>query len=112
MQHRMANDCTASANGIAVADSPSVRLTLFGSEHSQTGSSIVGETLMTDKLVVEWPLCDGNGVCTFEAPELLEIDDDDNLIVLRDELTDADLPKAQAAVRVCPKHALRIERHG
>lgn len=67
---------------------------------------------MTDKLVVEWPLCDGNGVCTFEAPELLEIDDDDNLIVLRDELTDADLPKAEAAVRVCPKHALRIERHG
>lgn len=67
---------------------------------------------MADKLVVEWPLCDGNGVCTFEAPDLLEIDDDDNLIVLRDDLTDADLPKAEAAVRVCPKHALRIERQG
>lgn len=65
---------------------------------------------MADKLVVEWPLCDGNGVCTFEAPDLLEIDDDDNLIVLRDDLDGANTARAEAAVRVCPKHALRIER--
>lgn len=65
---------------------------------------------MANKLVVEWPLCDGNGVCTFEAPELLEIDDDDNLILLSEDVDDALLPKAEAAVRVCPKHALRIAR--
>ena len=65
---------------------------------------------MANKLVVEWPLCDGNGVCTFEAPELLEIDDDDNLILLSEDVDDALLSKAEAAVRVCPKHALRIAR--
>lgn len=63
---------------------------------------------MANKLVVEWPLCDGNGVCTFEAPELLELDDDDNLIVLNEIVADSLLAKAEAAVRVCPKHALKI----
>ena len=65
-----------------------------------------------NRLVVEWPLCDGNGVCTFEAPELLEIDDDDNLVVLSEVIADPLLAKAEAAVRICPKHALRIAREG
>lgn len=63
---------------------------------------------MADKLVVDWPLCDGNGVCTVEAPELLEIDDEDNLVVLQEDVPDGLLAKAEAAVRVCPKHALKI----
>ncbi len=67
---------------------------------------------MANKLVVDWPLCDGNGVCTIEAPELLEIDDNDNLIVLRDDVPDALLAKAEAAVRVCPKYALKISQEG
>jgi len=65
---------------------------------------------MANKLVVDWPLCDGNGVCTLEAPELLELDDNDNLIVLSEVIDDALLAKAEAAVRVCPKHALKIAR--
>ena len=65
---------------------------------------------MANKLVVNWPLCDGNGVCTIEAPELLEIDDNDNLVVLSEDIPAALLAKAEAAVRVCPKHALKIER--
>lgn len=67
---------------------------------------------MANKLVVDWPLCDGNGVCTVEAPELLEIDDNDNLVVLNENISDALLAKAEAAVRVCPKHALKIAREG
>lgn len=65
---------------------------------------------MVNRLVVEWPLCDGNGVCTFEAPELLAINDDDDLVVLSDTIDDGLLHKAEAAVRVCPKHALKIAR--
>ncbi len=65
---------------------------------------------MANKLVVNWPLCDGNGVCTIEAPELLEIDDNDNLVVLSEDIPAALLAKAEAAVRVCPKYALKIER--
>jgi ferredoxin len=61
------------------------------------------------KLKVNWPLCDGNGVCTVEAPELLALDDNDDLIVLSEKFDAALLPKVEAAVRVCPKHALSIE---
>lgn len=65
---------------------------------------------MTNRIVVDWPLCDGNGVCTVEAPELLEINDDDSLVVLSEVIDDAVLDKAEAAVRVCPKRALKIAR--
>lgn len=67
---------------------------------------------MTLKLVVDWPLCDGNGVCTFEAPELLAIDDDDNLVVISETFDNDLLPKVEAAVCVCPKRALKIEKTG
>ena len=62
------------------------------------------------RLVVEWPLCDGNGVCTFEAPELLKLNDQDELVVISDTFGPEMEAKVQAAVRVCPKQALRIER--
>jgi len=60
------------------------------------------------KLVVEWSLCDGNGVCSIEAPELLAINDQDQLLMLCDTFGPELEAKAQAAVRVCPKQALRI----
>jgi ferredoxin len=69
-----------------------------------------GGTEMTIKLVVDWPLCDGNGVCTIEAPDLLAIDDDDNLVVLAEDVPGSMVKQAEAAVRVCPKHALRLQR--
>jgi ferredoxin len=62
------------------------------------------------KLVVEWALCDGNGVCTFEAPELLELNEQDELVVKSDTFGPELETKVQAAVRVCPKQALRIQR--
>ena len=61
------------------------------------------------KIVVDWAACDGNGVCSFEAPEVLELDDNDNLVVLQEVFDPALLPKVEAAVRVCPKRALAIE---
>jgi ferredoxin len=65
-----------------------------------------------NKLMVEWPLCEGNGVCTIEAPELLKMNEQDELIVLSETFGAELEAKAQAAVRVCPKQALRIERDG
>jgi ferredoxin len=62
------------------------------------------------RLVVNWPLCDGNGVCTVEVPELLDLDEDDNLVVKREHFDEALRAKVDAAVRVCPKHALAIEQ--
>lgn len=61
------------------------------------------------KVVVNWGLCDGNGVCSAEAPEVFEIDDDDNLIVLQPDFPAGLLPKVQAAARACPKRALTVD---
>jgi ferredoxin len=61
------------------------------------------------KLVVDWALCDGNGVCTIEAPELLAMNDQDQLVVLSESFGPELEAKAEAAVRACPKQALRID---
>jgi len=61
------------------------------------------------KIVVNWLLCEGNGVCADEAPELLAMTDDDTLQVLKEEFGEESRQAAEAAVRVCPKHALSIK---
>jgi ferredoxin len=61
------------------------------------------------KVDVDWDLCDGNAVCTFEAPEVFRIDDDDNLIVLQEEPAEELRSQVQAAIRICPKRAISVE---
>lgn len=61
------------------------------------------------KTKVFWDLCEGNGVCATAAPEIFEIDDDDNLIVLDEHPREELRASLLAAVRVCPKRALAIE---
>lgn len=61
------------------------------------------------KIVVDWSLCEGNGNCEAAAPELFELDDDDELTVLDENPPEAMRKKAEAAVRSCPKSALSIE---
>jgi ferredoxin len=60
------------------------------------------------KIIVNRALCDGNGNCAKEAPELFALDQDDALHVLRENFGDELRAKAEAAVRVCPKHALSL----
>ena len=60
------------------------------------------------RIEVNWGLCDGNGNCVIEAPEVFDIDERDELIVLQEEFDESLLPKVEAAVRACPKHALKI----
>ncbi|WP_216913231.1 ferredoxin [Nocardia sp. NBC_01377] len=61
------------------------------------------------KVIVDWGLCDGNGVCAIEAPTVFEIDDDDELQLLKDEISDVERGAVDSAIRVCPKRALRLE---
>lgn len=61
------------------------------------------------KVVVNWSLCDGNGNCAAAAPELFQLDDDDQLHVLLETFGDELRAKAQLAVRSCPKNALTLE---
>ena len=61
------------------------------------------------KIVVNWSLCEGNGNCEAAAPELFQLDDDDQLTVLNENPPEELRAKAEAAVRSCPKSALSIE---
>jgi ferredoxin len=61
------------------------------------------------RIVVDWSLCDGNGLCAKEAPQLLSLDADDQLHILKEDLAEEDLAPAERAVAVCPKSALKIE---
>ena len=61
------------------------------------------------KVVVNWSLCDGNGNCAANAPEIFELDDDDQLHLLKESFGEELRAKAEAAVRSCPKNALTLE---
>lgn len=61
------------------------------------------------RIIVDYDLCESNGLCEEAAPELFRLGDDDNLYVL-DETPSEDLrAKAEEAVRRCPKQAIRLE---
>ena len=61
------------------------------------------------RILVEFSLCESNALCMKEAPEVFEVRDDDQLYVL-DENPPEDLrKKVEAAARVCPKQAIKIE---
>ena len=61
------------------------------------------------KIKVDWSLCDGNGLCAIEAPDLLELDEDDQLILLKETFGEEYRERAVKAAQVCPKCALSIE---
>ena len=59
------------------------------------------------KLRVDWPQCAGRGVCHELLPEVVDLDDWGSRVVqgaVSEELTDG----AGAAVRWCPRLALRL----
>jgi ferredoxin len=61
------------------------------------------------RVKIDWELCDGNGACMFEAPEVFEVRDDDNLYILQEEPPEELRARVQAAVTACPKHAIAME---
>ncbi|MBS1698531.1 MAG: ferredoxin [Actinobacteria bacterium] len=54
------------------------------------------------------PRCEAHGLCEETAPDLMHLDEDDELVIDVPEVEGADIPRAQAAVRVCPVAALRL----
>ncbi len=61
------------------------------------------------KVIVDYDLCEANAVCMQQAPEIFEVDDEDNLNVLQEEVPERLREKLEDAVRLCPRQALRIE---
>lgn len=61
------------------------------------------------KIIVDYDLCEANAVCMAEAPEVFQVDDEDNLQILDEHPAEALRAKVEAAVRLCPKQALKLE---
>jgi ferredoxin len=62
------------------------------------------------RVVVDFALCESNALCAEVAPEVFEVRDDDRLHVLNESPPEDLRTKVEAAARVCPKQAIKIER--
>jgi ferredoxin len=63
---------------------------------------------MTQKIEVDFGLCESNGVCMGIIPEVFDLDDQDFLHVLQDEVTPENEALVREAVRQCPRQAIAI----
>ena len=61
------------------------------------------------RVVVDPDLCEANAICTGIAPEVFELDDDDNLHVLQESPPEEFRARMEQAVNRCPKQAIRLE---
>ena len=61
------------------------------------------------KVKADYDLCEANAMCEALAPDVFEIDDDDNLQILTDEVTDENRQRVEQAVAACPKAALSLD---
>ena len=61
------------------------------------------------RVVVDFDLCESNGVCEGLAPEVFEVGDDDFLYILDENPPEEQRSAVQAAVDRCPKQAIRLE---
>jgi ferredoxin len=64
---------------------------------------------MTQKIEVDFGLCESNGVCMGIDPEIFDLDDQDYLHVLQDEVTPENEEHDKEAVRQCPRQAISIK---
>ena len=57
---------------------------------------------------VNYDQCEANGLCMAAAPAVFELDDDDDLHVLQEEPGEELRAEVTAAVRACPKQAIKL----
>ena len=60
------------------------------------------------ELRVDRGLCEANGVCTGIAPDVFDLDDDDELVILKPEPPEEMRDRIEQAVASCPKTALSL----
>jgi len=60
------------------------------------------------KIVVERSRCTAIGICESLAPSFFEVDDDGELLVLRDDVTEDDRDLIEQTVVGCPTAALSL----
>ncbi|HSV41258.1 MAG TPA: ferredoxin [Nocardioidaceae bacterium] len=60
------------------------------------------------KVKADYDLCESNALCESFAPDVFQLDDDDNLQLLTEEVTPENIERIKQAVAACPKAALSI----
>jgi ferredoxin len=63
---------------------------------------------VTQKVHVDFGLCESNGVCMGIIPEVFDLDDQDYLHILTEEVTPQNGQQIREAVRQCPRQAISI----
>ncbi len=64
----------------------------------------------TARIEIDWATCAGHGRCCELAPDLFDIDHEDQIVIRRQPVTASDLDDAERAAEACPERAIRIER--
>lgn len=54
-------------------------------------------------------VCEANAVCVGLAPEVFDLDDEDELQILRSDVPPEERDRVRHAVRSCPKAALSLD---
>jgi ferredoxin len=60
-------------------------------------------------VVVNRDLCEANAVCCGLAPDVFELDDDEQLVIKVDEVPAERVERVQLAIARCPKNALEAQ---
>ena len=60
------------------------------------------------KIKVDYDLCESNALCEAMAPDVFEVDDDDNLQLRTDQTTDENVEGVKRAVAACPRAAISL----
>ena len=61
------------------------------------------------KVVVDLDLCQNHGQCVFAAPQVFELDEEGELVVLQDEVGEDLRANVEEAADVCPTQAITVE---
>jgi ferredoxin len=61
------------------------------------------------RVVVDWDLCESNGLCMAAAPEVFQLQDDDTLLILQETPDESLRGKVAEAIRTCPKQAITLQ---
>jgi ferredoxin len=60
------------------------------------------------KISVDYDLCESNALCEALAPDHFQVDDNDDLQILDERVTDENQGLIEQAVASCPKSAISI----
>jgi ferredoxin len=60
------------------------------------------------RVAVDADACEANGICAGLAPEVFDLDEDDDLHILVDQVPARLVSEVRHAVGSCPKTALRL----